>query len=253
MLSHPKVLATVVIAGLCATATAAIAIPAVSAPSQKVSGNATAVSLAQRALNLARTADNRSKLAQRRAKPGATGAPGAPGAQGPPGAPGRDGSNGTNGTNGANSTVPGPTGPAGTVVTHIGASNVASNAGALGLPNYAQAANVLQQMVPVGTITLTNPPGSTCTGGGVGTQLNIQFLDMNPPTSYAFQVLAPSPGATTTNKLDLNSQGSPTLSSFWYPGPAAPTSHSVSASLLDNCPGADHLSVSFNFDVINYT
>jgi hypothetical protein len=108
-------------------------------------------------------------------------------------------------------------------------------------------------MAPVGTITLTNPAGSTCTGPGVGTQLNIQFADMNPPTLYAFQVLAPSPGATTTNKLDLNSQGSPTLSSFWYPGPATSTPHSISATLADNCPGATHLTVSFNIDVINYS
>src|SRR4051812_28214520 len=105
MLARPRTVAIVVIAGLCAVATTAIALPALSAP-RKVSGHAS-LSLAQKALNLAKVADRRSKLALSRAKPGPRGL------QGPAGT---NGTNGRDGTNGSSSTVPGPPGQAGSTL-----------------------------------------------------------------------------------------------------------------------------------------
>jgi hypothetical protein len=106
----------------------------------------------------------------------------------------------------------------------------------------AASGNEVQELFRVGTVTATNPAGSDCTGGGVGFQIDLT-IDGGTPISQQFP--APAPGQTVTSSMALGN-----APPFAEPGAATP--HTASVSVGENCPGTDHLTLSFTFDVLGF-
>ncbi|MEA2349453.1 MAG: hypothetical protein QOG86_394, partial [Thermoleophilaceae bacterium] len=168
---------------------------------------------------------------------GADGVTGATGATGGTGATGATGSTGSTGATGA------------AIVARIrgtGQTQSGFNNFPLTGATWSQASNEVD--VPlIGQVTITNPPGSTCTGSGVGFQLNLRFDGGSPVTQlYA----APAPGTTQTQATDFS--GPPFNAAPRYFEPGSPTNHTVTAEIGENCPGPDHLTVTIAIDYAGY-
>jgi hypothetical protein len=112
---------------------------------------------------------------------------------------------------------------------------------------WSQASNEVQELFPVGTVTITNPANGTCTVGNnppEGIQLKLT-VDSLPDFIQLFG--APAPGQTVTSRMELN--GPPNQLAFPEPGA---TGHTASVEIGENCTGGGHLDVSFTFDVLGF-
>jgi hypothetical protein len=96
-------------------------------------------------------------------------------------------------------------------------------------------------------VTITNPAGAGCTNPAPPAvfAMNLQIGPVGVGQTYP----APPPGSSTTTPFDLG----PQLSQLMFPEPGGGGStHTASVLIEDNCDGADHLTVSFTFDVLGF-
>jgi hypothetical protein len=139
------------------------------------------------------------------------------------------------------------------VVARIAKANYTTMSGSLApVPldsgaTWPQAANEVQELFELGTVKITNAPGSNCVPSGppVGIQLD---LSVDGAPAYTHQFAAPAPGNSTTSTYALTGPST----NREYPEPGSSSSHNATVQIADNCPGTDHLTVDFTFDVLGF-